>query len=106
MKKNFEKIITEIDGTGVSINGKPLLMKEAIINAIMRPQERELTGVEVIERYDLCMKITKGGEQDYTAEEEVTIKNALPHKGCSQIIVGQILKYIAEKPVVETKAKK
>jgi hypothetical protein len=106
MKKNFDKAIREMDGTEVLIGDKPLLMKEQIINAIMRPQEETLTGIQIIERYDLCMKITKGGEQDYTAEEEIIIKNALPHKNCSQIIVAQILKYIADKPAVETKAEK
>lgn len=89
--KNLDVTVLDMDDNPVpKEKGIPLLLKDVAITALNGnyADEQSLSGEEKFKRFDLAMKVNKGGEQDYTPEEIVLIKRIIG-KAYGPLIVGR-----------------
>lgn len=89
--KNLDVTVLDMDDNPVQKEkGIPLLLKDVAITALNGnyADEQSLSGEEKFKRFDLAMKVNKGGEQDYTPEEIVLIKRIIG-KAYGPLIVGR-----------------
>ncbi len=92
--KNFDIALKDIHGDDIIEGDKPALMRTAVVNALMGTIANEnIPGEEKAKRYDLGLKINKGGDIDLTVEELATIKK-LVGANFGTLVVGQVFNFI------------
>jgi len=91
MLKNFDGFFYGLDGIAIQENGQPVLLSKLVTNVLLAtfPDEISLTGEDKLKRFDLASKVQKGGEQHYTPEEIVLIRQlagkGLTTLGCARV---------------------
>ena len=76
MKLDFDQTLKNLDGLDLQDDEKnPIKLKTICVNALLGGDPREQTpGEEKAKRYDLALRLHKGGEQDVKVEEASLIK--------------------------------
>lgn len=92
---DFSRIIVDIDGQAIKDdNKKPMTLGRAVAVALTAGvplKGREIKGLEKVENYDLAMRTIRGGEQEVTAEQIVTMKEYV-NAGFNPLVVAQVWK--------------
>lgn len=90
MKINLNKKMADLDGKDVKQDEKPVTLKTVCLGALMSsvPGDEQLTVADVEKRYDLMLRLNKGGQQEFTPEEVSMIKARIP-KFWALLISGQ-----------------
>lgn len=90
MKINFSAVLTDL-------TGKPLMASEdtewtvgVVVAEALLAQQDQLTAALVSTRYELALRVCKGGEHEITASEAGIIQE-LVAKHCAPIAAGQII---------------
>ena len=92
MNVNFLVDMVDLDGRPIDeAEGKPATLGFVCLDALMRSynDEPNLTGVEKVRRYDLALRIKRGGGQLDLPAEEITLLKLLIGKAYAPLIVGQ-----------------
>lgn len=88
MKLNFDIELKNLSGEPVIENDKPVILRNLVTNAVLVPEEGE-EGEIKLTKWNLALKIDKGGEIDLTPEEVVLIKRMVG-KYHIPMVVGRI----------------
>jgi hypothetical protein len=94
MEIDFDQILKNIHGKTINdlVDGQevPVTLKQVAVNALFAalPNEREISGEEKLKRYQLALRINKGGKIILTAEELSLIKKMIG-KSFSTLVSGQ-----------------
>ena len=89
MKLNLDEILFNFNGEPMQEDGKPLTLKNTILNALGAP-DKDAKGEEKLKRYKLGMKITNGGAIDLKTEEVASIKKRVSEVYFLPIIIGEV----------------
>ena len=102
MEIDFSQAMKNLDGTeameGEGKGAKALTLGSVATEALLAvfQDEQALPGNDKVRRYELALRVHKGGKQDMKAEEIVEIKT-LVGKAFAPIIVGQAWKMLEGK---------
>ncbi|MCD6262343.1 MAG: hypothetical protein J7J52_04905 [Deltaproteobacteria bacterium] len=87
---NMSAELKTLDGEPLIDAGKPVTLKDVSVNALLAQQEREtLDAKEKLARYELALKVNKGGDVEVTVEEIAKIKDCVG-KVYPTLVVGQV----------------
>ncbi|HID31302.1 MAG TPA: hypothetical protein EYP19_15065 [Desulfobacterales bacterium] len=90
MKVNMGTKLQTLDGKPLIDQGKPVLLKDAIIAALLStPQSDKLDAAEKVARYELALKCNVQESIDLTIEDVAKIKKLVGELH-SILVVGQI----------------
>ena len=108
MKVDFEYIFKDLEGEVVldrqlDANGhikegseKPLTLRRVATQALISANDAgKITGDVKAKRYDLAMRLIKGGVQDITVEEASMLKELIGNN-YAPLVVGQAYKIIEQ----------
>lgn len=94
MKVNFGAVLEDFEGKKIVDNERPVTLGAISINSLFAMAKDDNTsGEEKLKRYDLGMRLKKGGVVDVTAEEVTLLKNLIG-KFYSVLVVGQAYKIL------------
>lgn len=96
MLRNFDVVIQDLSGsTVVDQDGASITLRSIAIGALMASykDEQDISGDEKLSRYELAVKINKGGKVEITAEEISKLKKLIG-KGFNVLAVGQAYKLL------------
>ena len=79
-------VMQDVNEEGVAIEAT---LRTALINATLAPDQGD-DGVKKLAKYRLAMKIQDSDEVEFTAEEIVSLKEAVGKVFPSPLIVGQV----------------
>lgn len=97
MKINFDQILVDLSEKDlIDSEKKVLTLKKVATDALLaaNPNEQGVSGEDKAKRYELAVRLVKGGEQEISVEEAVLLKELIG-KAYSPIVVGQVYKIIA-----------
>lgn len=89
--KNLDVLMLDMNDTAMEREKDvPLVVKDVAIIALTSQynDEPNLNGDEKFRRFELAMKVNKGGAQDY-APEEIVLMKKLIGKAYSPLVVGR-----------------
>lgn len=95
MIKNFDTVITDLERNEIKEENVNITMKKLCANALggVFQDENNLSGEEKFKRYELALKIMRGGEVDILPEE-ITLLKKLTGKMYSTFVVGRIYEFL------------
>lgn len=96
MLRNFDQTMKDLEGKPIKDeNEKEITLKSIAVGALMAsyPDEQNLSGEEKFKRYNLAVKINKGGEIEVSAEDISDLKKLIG-KGFSVLAVGSAYKLL------------
>lgn len=93
MKVNFDKIVTNLDGSEIIDVGVPVNLKQVMVNLLLMSykDEETLSGAEKFKRGELARKVFYG--EDFTVDELADIKKIIG-KGGSSLVVWHVYSII------------
>lgn len=95
MTVNMDAVLKTLNGEPLIDAGKPVTLKDVCVNALLAQQDGEVVDAkEKFARYELALKVNKGGDVEVTAEEITKIKD-LTGKIYPTLVVGQVF-YLLE----------
>lgn len=107
MRKDFTLQLKDLDGNVIKEKDKEVTLCTVALSALMMSyeDERQLTGKEKADRYQLAMKINKRpGEVDVTAEQLAMVKMVIG-KAFGPLVVGQVYELLEQDRPVAVLAK-
>lgn len=99
MKINFSQEIKTIEGdtllrpkqVGDKIEQVPALLKWAVVEALLAPQQSEdLTGEQKAQRYELALKIQAAEGELEVSVDDVSLIKSLTDAQFTPLVVGQV----------------
>ena len=94
MIRNFDAELTDLRGEPLRHEGKGTPMSQAVAEALIAPLgDEDATGDAKAARYELALRVVKGGDVDLTVDELALIKERVG-RGCVPLAVGQIYRVL------------
>lgn len=88
--KNFDAELMDLDGKPITYNEKNLTLGLAALTVLFGnfPGEENLPGEQKADRFDLALRVHKGGEQELK-HDEIDLLKRLIGKGWGPLVVGR-----------------
>lgn len=93
MTKNFDLKIVDLDGKPVSDGGTDLTAAVVCAAALLNGGDDKTPTAEKVTRYELAVRVRKGGDVDLTVDELKLISDSVG-KMYTPIVVGQVLPFL------------